>query len=228
MNICALAAHVLRSSFRLSIVIMIAALSGLLSMDHPVWKLLSGTSYSFWELKNSLCNLITTGLSFSAAVQSRLQGWSQEQVEVWVVMPRVLLIHRQSGHPQLLSIYISSSSDIVSLSWGMEPGSQSIPKFFPRDVGIQVWELSQQSPRWLCYSYSKKSERNFPNFILSFWKDSAPQSRGRDVPRKHGKADYRVGKLELKLRRAAGKGLWFYSMSVLWTSFDVSDWSSGM
>lgn len=83
---CAVVVHILHSSFRLSIVFMIAISSAPLSMHLPMWKLLSGILYC----DELFVNLISTGLSKAAKLC--LQEWSQEQVMVWVKKPRMLLI----------------------------------------------------------------------------------------------------------------------------------------
>lgn len=62
MTMCAVVVHVLHSSFRLSIVFMIAIASAPLSMHLPMWKLLFGIFYC----EELFVNLIFIGLSKAA------------------------------------------------------------------------------------------------------------------------------------------------------------------
>lgn len=109
MTMCAVVVHVLHSSFRLSIVFMIAVSSAPLSMPLPMWKLLSGILYC----EELFVNLRSIGLSKVA--KFCLPEWSQEQVIVWVKKSSMLLIPGRVIIPGFSPLAFPPRDDVASL-----------------------------------------------------------------------------------------------------------------
>lgn len=112
MTMCAMVVHVLHSSFRLSIVFMIAISSAPLSMPPPMWKLLSGILCC----EELFVSLISIGLSKKKKkTKFCLPECSQEQVMVWVKKSRMLWTPGRVTLPDFSPLAFPPRGDVDSL-----------------------------------------------------------------------------------------------------------------